>query len=85
MSGRGSFEAGVSPFRPDFTPQQSMRAQSGNFVMTAADVDRVVRDGQRSARRSLERSGRNSLDNSRRQSQRISQRIPSRKQSFEIK
>ena len=89
-SARGSFEQSLSPFnRPDITQarQQSSRAMAGNFVMTSADVDRVVRDGQRSQRRSLDRSGRNSLDKSLRlsgrQSERGSERKKSRRLSFE--
>ena len=84
-SARGSFEPGMSPYVvADITPRQSLRsrAMSGNFVMTAADVDRVVhdgqrsaRDGQRSSRRSLDRSGRNSMDRSLRMSGKQSVRL----------
>ena len=65
---RNSFEPGLSPFgKPDITPRQSSRAMSGNFVMSAADIEN--RAGQRSVRRSLDR---NSLDKSLRGSQRQS-------------
>ena len=91
-SARGSFDQqGSSPFDMTRSRQPSARAMmSGNFVMTAADVDRITRDGQRSARRSLDRldrSQRNSLDKSARlsgrQSERNSERKKSRRMSYE--